>query len=109
MNSVVINGVSIQSSGNVQISNGKIVIDGKDYTPESKTINIVVHGDVDNLDVDVCSNITVNGSVTSVDTVNGDVTIKGDVKENVKTVNGDVECVNILGNVSTTNGKIRYK
>ena len=40
MNTISINGMTIQGSGNVVISNGKIMVNGKDVTPDSKEINI---------------------------------------------------------------------
>ena len=53
MGTISINGVNY-SGNNIIISNGKVVINGKDVTPDSKEINIKVEGNIDKLVVDSC-------------------------------------------------------
>ena len=127
MSSIKVNGFTITSSGNsVCVTNGRVVIDGKDVTPEKeKVINICVTGDVENVRADVCDSIIVSGNAKTVGTTSGDVTVEGDVQGNVKTVSGDVQCKavgegvetvsgdvhcgDVRGNVSSINGDVRRK
>jgi hypothetical protein len=93
----------------ITITNGKVIIDGKDVTPESKNITISVEGNVDNLNVDACDKVTVSGNATKVKTMSGDVEIHGYVTGDVKTMSGDVDCGNIGGSVSTMSGDVKHK
>lgn len=93
----------------ITITNGKVIIDGKDVTPESKAITISVEGNIDNLNVDACDKVTVSGNATKVKTMSGDVEIHGDVSGDVKTMSGDVDCGNIGGSVSTMSGDVKHK
>lgn len=108
MNIVKINGITIHSdnSRNVVIKNGKVLVDGKDVTPESKNITIVIEGDINSLSVDECNALDITGSVGSVKTMSGDVNC-GDVTGSVNTMSGDVQCGNISGNVSTLSGDVK--
>jgi hypothetical protein len=102
-----INGKSY-SGNNVVINNNQVIIDGKNVTDEhkdSKTINIVVNGNLNTLDVDVAETVTVNGDAGSVEVVNGNINC-GNVKGGVKTVNGDVEAGYVEGGISTVNGDV---
>lgn len=125
---VRVNEVSYQYSSingsNIVIKNGKVIIDGQDVTPDQKEINIVVEGSVENLTVSYCEQITVNENVNNLNSnsgkVNclnganvinansGNVKIIGDVKGNVTTNSGDVECEKISGNVKTLSGNINF-
>lgn len=105
MASIIINGVTY-SGNSVSVNNGNVIIDGKGVNVVSKNINISVNGDIKNLDVDSCNMLKVGGNVDWLNTVSGDVEVKGDIKNNVKTVSGDVFCMNIGGNVSTVSGDI---
>ena len=105
---VRINGVSYNGN-NVTIINGKVIVDGKDMTPDAKNIIIHVDGDISKLSVDICDKLSVTGNVTDLSTVSGDVTIGGSVGQNVKTVSGDVKCGNIAGKVTTVSGDIKNK
>lgn len=69
---IVINGQTYSGS-NVNIVNGRVIINGNDVTPESKTINISVEGDIESLHVDACSQITVYGDVHNLDSGVGGV------------------------------------
>lgn len=96
-------GKSIKLSNNVLIVNGKRI--NLDELTTDKQITIVLEGNVDHLEVDVCDRIEVKGSAGSVETTNGDVRC-GDVTGDVSTTNGDVTAKNIKGDVSTVNGDI---
>lgn len=111
----------------INITNGKIVIDGKSISIEDqKIINIKIDGDVDVLSVDVCESLTVDGNVKmvktmsgdieingevsgSVESTSGDIDVTGDIHGDVKTVSGDVDCDNIDGDVDTVSGNIKTK
>ena len=108
----------------ISMKNGKIVVDGKEFTGDIFSINdgkvivdgvvqegelvgdinIQVFGDVENLQ-------NTNGVVecqkaTAISTTNGTIKVKGDVTGNVTTTNGDVSASKIFGKVKTVNGDI---
>ena len=123
--SITINNANITGSfsgKNITIKNGKVIIDGKDVTPDGKKMDITVTGNIDSLNVDCCDSISITGEVGSVETTSGNVTcgnVKGDVSNtsgdvkagdvsgNVKTMSGDVEAKSITGSVKTMSGDIR--
>lgn len=109
VNSITINGKNIISSGSVIVSNGKVIVGGVDVTPEGKEITIIVDGNVDKLEVDVCSKVTITGNANTVRMTNGNVEIQGAVSGDVTTTNGSVDCGDIAGSVSTTNGDIKHR
>ena len=98
--------MTIQSSGNISVINGKIIVDGKDVTPDAKEISIEVFGNVDRLQVDECQVVSIAGDAGKVSTMSGKVEVVGDVKGNVSTMSGKVVCGNVGGSVSTMSGKI---
>ena len=105
---IVINGIVTTGRRSVIIRNGKITVDGTDVTPDAKEIAIVVEGNIERLEADVCQKITVTGDVGSVTTVNGDVEVGGSVKGAIQTISGDVRCSgSINGSVNTISGDIR--
>ena len=108
---VTINGVTYTGNRSVAVSNGRVVIDGKDVTPDAaKQISIEVHGDVERLQVDSCEKISVTGDVGSVSTQTGDVDVGGSIDGSVQTQTGDVDCAgSIGGNVNTQVGNITYR
>jgi hypothetical protein len=125
MSSITING-NTYSGNNIVVTNGKVFVNGKDVTPDSKHITITVEGNVDEIKVDVCSGVSILGNVKninttsgdvivtgevsgSVETTSGDVEIGGNVTGNVETTSGDVECQNISGSVSTVSGDIKHR
>jgi len=109
MNTISINGITIQGNRNVVISNGKIMINGKDVTPNSKEINIVINGDVDKLEVDCCNKVSVTGSVKNIITKSGDIEVTGDVDGNIQTMSGDVDCGHVQGSISTMSGDVKHR
>jgi hypothetical protein len=106
MSTIIINGKQIISnSGNISISNGKVIIDGVEQTDDSKTINVVINGNINNLDIDYASSIEVNGDVNTVNSKNGNI-VCGNVTSNVESKNGNIKCGNVGGDVNTKNGNI---
>lgn len=108
MNQITINGKNY-SGNNISITNGKVIINGTDVTPDSKTIEIKVNGNIEKLDVDACDKITITGNVSNVKTMSADVDISGDVTGSVQTMSGDVHCSNVGGSISTMSGDIKYR
>lgn len=104
-----INGKTYRGN-NVAIINGRVLIDGKEVSNQSPgpRIDIVVHGNLETLQVDCCDKVKVDGSVGSLSTVSGDVSC-GDVSGDISAVSGDVACGNVQGNISTVSGDIRRR
>lgn len=102
-----INGVEFQG-GSISITKGRVIVDGRDVTPDSKTINISVAGDVETIHADDLTTLTVNGNCGKVNTMSGDVDVDGDVKGNISTMSGDVVCRNVSGSVHTMSGDIGH-
>ena len=104
MSTIIING-NRYNGDNITVRNNKVIIDGKDMTPDSKEINITVEGNVEDLDIDYCNNIEINGNVNNLRSGSGDVTCN-DVQNGVQTGSGDVDCTNINGYVQTGSGDV---
>ena len=101
---IIINGKKYNGKS-ISINNNKIIIDGKDCTPDSKTIDITVQGNINELNVDSCNSLMVIGEVAAIKTQSGDVECNI-VNGNVSTMSGDVKCNNIGGSVKTMSGDI---
>lgn len=99
-----INGVSY-SGRDIVVSGNRVLIDGHDHTPDSKIINIEVHGNVGELIVDACAKLSVAGDAGLIHTMSGDVKC-GNVAGDVKTMSGDVDCGDIQGSVDTMSGDV---
>lgn len=112
------------TGNNIVISNNKVMIDGKDCTPDSKSINVMVEGNIDGLSVGSCEKISVIGDVNKLSSVSGDIEltgsvngdvlstsgdieIGGSVEGSVRTNSGDVKCKKVSGSVSTNSGDIK--
>jgi hypothetical protein len=108
MSTITING-NTYSGNSIVVSNGKVIINGKDVTPDSKEINISVKGDIEKLEVDACNKISVEGSVKNIKTQSGDVDVTGDVDGNIQTMSGDVECAMVGGSISTMSGDVKHR
>ncbi|MDY7537579.1 hypothetical protein QN372_00300 [Undibacterium sp. RTI2.1] len=106
MNKITINGLNISGARSISINNGRVVVNGKDVTPDSKEIRIEVHGDIETINADACESISVTGTAGTVKTLSGDVRC-GNVSGSVKTMSGDVHCGAISGDVETMSGNIR--
>jgi hypothetical protein len=102
---VNINGKSF-SGRSIVVTNNKVIIDGVDVTPDSKHIDIVVDGNIDKLDIDMCDNLMVKGNVGTLASTSADVEC-GDVTGSVNTVSGDIECGNVGGSITTTSGDVK--
>lgn len=115
-----------QYTGNsITIRNGQAIIDGKSVNFDDKVINISVEGNIDSVNVDYCSSLSVKGDVktlttssgdvvvdgnaTMIKTSSGDVEVSGNVSCDISTVSGDVECGHVAGKVSTISGDIANK
>ena len=103
---VVINDISY-SGRNVNIVNGKVVVDGEEQNELIGDVTIIIQGDCDELETAI-GDITVEGSVGSIATQTGDVTC-GDVDGDVNTMSGDVRCSAVTGKISTMSGDVRVK
>ncbi|WP_084659725.1 hypothetical protein [Vibrio sonorensis] len=107
-NKISINGTTHITSGrSITVSNGKVIIDGKDVTPETKEISILIEGDVESLQADACDVIDVKGNVGKIITQSGDVRC-GEVGRSVTTMSGDVFCGGVSGGVTTMSGDISH-
>lgn len=104
---ISINNSSTTISGNnISISgNGRIVVDGKDVTDQyntTKKIEVVVTGDAGVVNVNA-GNVTIEGNVLEDVKVDaGNITIKGDVHRDVTVDCGNIKCNTVKGN-STIN------
>lgn len=108
---ITINGVRYESSGgSVQINGDDVFIDGKKMTGKntsSKILNITIEGDVKDISLASCKELTINGNVDGdIDVMDGYITVNGDVGGDVDTQNGDVACGNVDGDIDTMNGNV---
>ncbi|MEL7440909.1 MAG: hypothetical protein AAGJ58_20680 [Pseudomonadota bacterium] len=102
--SVTIDGKTFNGS-NISISNNKVIVDGVVQGGELVgDVNVVVHGDVDQL-TNTSGKVEAK-SVGNVKTVSGDVSC-GNVSGSVQTVSGDVNCGDIKGSVKTVSGDVK--
>ena len=109
MNKITINGITITGGRSINISGDRIIVDGRDVTPDAKTINIVVNGNIEQLSTDAVNTLEINGSIMgNVETGSGDVKC-GDVRGSVRTGSGDVQCGSIGGSVKTGSGDVNHK
>ena len=102
---ITINGKNIFGK-NINISNGKVIIDGVDMTPDSKEITINVMGNIDTLDVDYAKEIKVNGDINKASTGSGDITCVN-ITGGARTGSGDIECETLNGDVQTGSGDVK--
>ncbi len=110
---------------NVTMKNGRITIDGREFTGKNVRIDgdgqviidgvvqqgnlvgpisVQISGDVESLQG--CGDVTVTGNCGSVKSVSGDVRC-ADVLGDLQTVSGDVNCKSVAGNVKTVSGDVR--
>lgn len=122
MAQIIINN-SNYTGKSVTIVNGKVIVDGKDVTPDSKEVTITVNGDIESLSCDYTNSIEVNGNVGDIQGGSGNIkcmNVTGDVKTgsgnvrcgdiggDAKTGSGNVTANNIRGSVKTGSGSIDY-
>lgn len=101
---ITINGKSYHGN-NITIRAGRVIVDGKDETPDEKDIKIQVEGNIQTLDVERCSTISVYGDVNSLKNGAGDVTC-GSVKNGITSGAGDVQCGDVVGDIHGGAGDI---
>ena len=110
MSQIIINGRKY-SGNSVSISGNQVIIDGKIQGPDEKgiDINIVVNGNIESLDVDYASTLTVNGDCGSATSKNGNIECR-DILGDAETKNGNIECLgSISGDATTKNGNIKHR
>ena len=107
MNTIKINGVTIETNGrSVSIKNGHVSIDGNEITKGvADKFVIEINGRLENLSADKCESITISGTAGTIKTMSGDVTC-GAVAGAVATMSGDIKCGAIGGAVSTMSGDV---
>ena len=106
MASVNINGMKYEGS-TVVIKGNKVTVNGKDVTPDTKVVNIMIEGNVDKVSADYCEKIVVSGNAKTIQTTSGDIQC-GEVQGNVQTTSGDIECAgNVGGNIQTVSGDVK--
>ncbi len=121
---ITVNGETFDGQ-NIIIRNGRVIVDGKDVTPEVREINIVINGNIDTLVADACQKISVTGDVGNLKTVSGNVDIKGsalgpvtttsgdiicgEVKNSISSVSGNIDCDDVKGSISSISGIVRHK
>jgi len=106
MASININGTKYEGS-TVVIKGNKVTVNGKDVTPDTKVINIMVEGNVEKVSADYCEKIVVSGSAKTVQTTSGDIQC-GEVQGNIQTTSGDIECSgNVGGSIQTVSGDVK--
>lgn len=107
MNSIIINGTTIKSSGSISVNGNKIFIDGKDVTNKIGKIKdgilkIKIDGNIDKFIAD--GNIEVNGNIGNLQ-CDGTCKIDGDIKGNVEVdgvcdvrgdVSGSIKCDGVI-------------
>ena len=114
MSKIIIGGNAFEVQGTLSMINGKwydgtgqeIDMNNLAGLKEAKTINITIEGDVERLEVDCCSSITVNGNVRKVNTGSGSITCK-DIDGDAHTGSGSIHAENIIGDAKTGSGNIR--
>lgn len=111
---IVINDKAYKSKS-INISNNKIIIDGKEVgnTENNTVVNIEIYlkegSKVENATT-ISGNIEIHGDIINAKTTSGDITvIEGNINGNVNTVSGDVQADKIEGNVNTVSGDIIEK
>lgn len=105
----IVIGSKVYSGNNITISNNEVYIDGKKVsTDDEKNITIEVNGNVNEIKVDSCQRVTVNGDAGFVKTLSGDIDCRN-VEGGVQTVSGNVSCGDIGGSVSTVSGNVKHK
>lgn len=103
---IVIDGREFHGN-NVTINNGKVTVDGVVQDGElSGPITVTVHGDVQSLE-NHSGNVTAQ-NVGEISTGSGDVKC-GNVSGSIRTGSGDVECGTVGGNIRTGSGDVSHR
>ena len=105
-----INGISI-SGNNISISNGKIIVDGKEYKPDDDKrlaiTHVTVQGSVVKLEVSQ-GNVTVTGNTGDIECDQGNVTVGGSVTGNIECDMGNIDIQgSVSGSASADMGNVK--
>ncbi len=103
---VTVNGVTIKGGQSIVVRNGKVIVDGKDVTPDAKSITISVNGNVNELKADTCQSISISGNTGAISTVSGNLHAEGAINGSVNTMSGDITSGSISGNASSMSGDV---
>ena len=107
---ISINGVTILGGNSISVSSNRVIVDGKDITPDSKVINIEVNGNIPKIDCDVCNSFKMTGDVGNLSVGTGDVDIEGDVSNGVEVGTGDFLIDgNVSGSVRVGTGDVKCR
>lgn len=106
MSTITINGVTYSGENSIVAVGNKVMIDGKDVTPDSKVINITVDGNINSVSAQYCQKIVVNGTANTVSSQSGDIECK-DVTGSVETMSGDIDAGNVGGDITTMSGDVK--
>lgn len=95
------------SGRNLTIINNRVIIDGKDVTPDAKEINISVTANIETLKVDYANRVEVNGVVNDIEAGSADIEVKGNVGGSIQTGSGNVKCGDVGTDVKTGSGNVK--
>lgn len=105
LTTIIINGKRLLGR-NLRIEHGNVYVDdNRIELEEGPKIDIVVHGNLDTMEVGAAQSIEVLGTVGKLKTGSGDVKC-GNVHGDVTTASGDVECDDVQGGVTTASGDV---
>lgn len=96
---------------NINMKNGKVIIDGREFTGTSFNINgnkVIVDGKQVDGELIGDVNIQVFGSVESINNTSGTVTVNGD-SGNIKTISGSVFVSGKSLDINTVSGDVTTK
>lgn len=101
----------VYEGNNVNIGDNKIFINGVDVTPEGKTIDIKIEGNLESLEFEACRTCIIVGDVLGdVSSNSGNISVRGNVKGEVGSTTGSIEIAgDIHGEVCTNSGNVRVK
>jgi hypothetical protein len=87
----------------------RVVIDGREFVGSSISINrdgvVIVDGIAQDGELVGPVNVVVHGDVTNVETTSGSIEVTGQAGS-VQTTSGDVRCGNVNGSVQTVSGDV---
>lgn len=98
------------NTGDVEIDNGVITINGEaiEHQSDDNNVHITITGNVSSLKVSGFKSLKVTGDVTgNVEGMDGSMSFNN-VLGNVDNMNGDIHCGSVGGNVSNANGNIIF-
>lgn len=96
---------------NINMKNGKVIIDGREFTGTSFNINgnkVIIDGKQVDGELIGDVNIQAFGSVESINNPNGTVTVNGD-SGNIKTIRGSVFVSGKSLDINTVSGNVTTK